>query len=451
VTPAPELAVLLVAHALPPAEHSGVPAATYEYARHLVGRGVRVGVLFGASDGNAPSRVGTDEALAFKRYEVRRTPHLWQMWSIHDASAAAPERAAILNAVLDDFKPTVVHIVDLVNLPCEWPEVIKTQGIPILRHMCNAEDLCGCIEPVFPAPPAVVCPTPITPRQCAECCFRALATCTLREGTYSAYRLLEDLATLRAQSVAECERRLIAKREQAERVFARCYDRIVFQTQSFREYFERTLPLPADRTLVIEQGIDLKVEPAPPRATAAEPVHFLYFGAISAKKGCGDIAAVFSDQALLDRRDYDLTIYGTGDTGVLGDLTARNPRVRYFGTFPTEQLPAILRAADVGLSPSRFETFHRVTREYLIAGLPVIGSTAFGIPDVVRTGENGIIFEAGDVEGFRRAVLSVLDGRAYLARLKTGARATRVRTKEEEINDLLAQYNAIVSAQSDAG
>jgi len=124
--------------------------------------------------------------------------------------------------------------------------------------------------------------------------------------------------------------------------------------------------------------------------------------------------------------------------------------VHYRGGFATEELPSILNAADVGLSPSRFETFHRVTREYLIAGRPVIGSTAFGIPDVVRTGENGVIFEAGDVEGFRRAVLSVLDDRDYLARLTAGARATRIRTKEEEIDDLLAQYNAIVSAATGA-
>jgi glycosyltransferase involved in cell wall biosynthesis len=453
VSPAPDLAVLLIAHALPPAEHSGVPAAAYEYAKHVVRRGVRAGVLYGGPDANltAPARVGVDEAHGFKRYEVRRTQSLWQMWSIHDASAAAPDRASVLNAVLDDFRPSLVHIVDLVNLPGEWPEVIKARGIPILRHMCNAEDLCGCIEPVFPAPPAVVCPTPITPAQCAECCFRALATCTLREGTYSAYRLLEDLSTLRAQSIAECERQLIAKREQAERVFGRCYDRIVFQTRSFREYFERTLPLPADRTLVIEQGIDLKLQPAPPPEEASGPIHFLYLGAISAKKGCGDIAAVFSHPTLLNRQDYDLTIYGTGDSTALGDLTTRNPRARYHGGFPNEQFPAILRAADVGLSPSRFETFHRVTREYLTAGLPVIGSTAFGIPDVVRTGENGVLFEPGDVEGFRRAVLSVLDDRPHLARLTAGAHATCIRTKEQEIDDLLAQYNAIMSASSAVG
>ena len=55
------------------------------------------------------------------------------------------------------------HLLDLINLPSEWPGVIKGRGLPILRQMCNAEDLCGCIQPAFPAPPAVVCSSPITP------------------------------------------------------------------------------------------------------------------------------------------------------------------------------------------------------------------------------------------------------------------------------------------------
>jgi len=310
--------------------------------------------------------------------------------------------------------------------------------------------LCGCIQPAFPAPPAVVCPSPITPGQCAECCFRGLATVTFKDGTYSAHQVLQELSALRSGSVAEFERHLVAKRELARRTFARCYDRIVFQSQSFREFFERSLPLQPDRTLVIPQGLDLKLEQPPPLQRTGGPVRFLHIGALNVQKGGGDIANVFSHAALLGRNDYELNLYGTGEERVLGDLLARNPRVHYRGGFETGQLPGILRSADVGLSPSRFETFHRVTREYLISGLPVIGSTAFGIPDVVRTGENGVVFEAGDVEGFRRAVVSVLDDRPYLARLTTGARATRVRTKEEEIDDLLAQYNSIVSAKTGA-
>jgi hypothetical protein len=200
VSAASDLAVLLIAHALPPAEHSGVPAAAYEYARHLVGRGVRVGVLAAGAADSLKTRV---DEHGFTRYEVGPTQFLWQAWSIYDASLANPERARVLESVLDEFRPSLVHVLDLINLPSEWPEVIKARAVPILRHMCNAEDLCGCIQPAFPAPPAVVCPSPLTPAQCAECCFRGLATISFKEGTFSAHQVLEELSALRAGSVAE--------------------------------------------------------------------------------------------------------------------------------------------------------------------------------------------------------------------------------------------------------
>src|SRR5262249_54354722 len=138
----------------------------YEYARHLVKRGVRVGVLSAGLDAAAPLLQNRlDESHGFTRYEVRPTQFQWQAWSIYDASSANPERGRVLESVLDEFRPSLVHVLDLINLPSEWPEVIKSRGLPILRHMCNAEDLCGCIQPAFPAPPAVVCSSPITPAQ----------------------------------------------------------------------------------------------------------------------------------------------------------------------------------------------------------------------------------------------------------------------------------------------
>src|SRR5205085_9892274 len=111
-------------------------------------------------------------------------------------------------------------------------------------------------------------------------------------------------------------------------------------------------------------------------------VRFLFLGSLMPHKGVGDLTAVFTHPDLLNR-DYELRICGSGNPQVVESLLAANPRVRYLGEYTQEQLPELLREADVGLSPSWFETFHRVTREYLAAGLPVIGSDAFGIPDAV--------------------------------------------------------------------
>lgn len=75
-------------------------------------------------------------------------------------------------------------------------------------------------------------------------------------------------------------------------------------------------------------------------------------------------------------------------------------------------------------------------REYLQAGLAVLGSTAFGIPDIVRAGQNGLLFEAGNVEGFRQAVHAVLQDRELLQRLWRGAQQTPIRSTQAEIHEL---------------
>ena len=91
----------------------------------------------------------------------------------------------------------------------------------------------------------------------------------------------------------------------------------------------------------------------------------------------------------------------------------------------------------MGLSPTRFETFHRVTLEYLMGGLPVIGTHAFGIPDAIEHEVNGLLVETGDAGAFTAAVLRVLDDRELLARLRAGASGTVVRSDEEEAVELL--------------
>jgi glycosyltransferase involved in cell wall biosynthesis len=336
--------------------------------------------------------------------------------------------------------------VDLVNLPGDWVDAIHARGIPLLRQVWNTEDLCGLVEPLGALPPAVTCPPPLTPRRCAECCFRSMVSLTLSAGRYPAHELLGNLIALRDHHLAEFEGHLILKRQRAEEAFLRVYDRILFPTESFRRFFERTLPLPPERTAVLPPGIDLPVDQIATRPIVDGPVRFLFLGQLLWKKGIDDLVAVFSHPDLLRRSDYKLTIHGGGDAEVLRRLLAANPRARYGGPFTLDQLPEILRAGDVGLSPSRFETFHRVTREYQAAGLAVIGSTAFGIPDAVRPEVNGLLFAAGDVDGFRRAVLRLLNDRPLLARLQEGAHLTPVRGVEEELDELLKEYQALLSA-----
>jgi glycosyltransferase involved in cell wall biosynthesis len=439
--------VLLIVHSLPPLDFSGTPLLALGYARELVRRGIRVGVLYPVQKTDGPALATVPDPMDhFTRYEVRNPARTWFEWSLRDASDGTPPRAGELPNVLDSFKPAIVHIIDSVNLPGEWTDLIASRGIPIVRHVWNTEDLCGLIEPVSATPPNVICPAPLTPHQCAQCCFRRFETINLSQTSWSAQQLLDALLARREQKVAECEQLLATKRRQAIHAFTEIYRRIIFPTRSFRDFFEKTIPLPGDRTLVIEHGINMPAPaPARPRDRGSRP-RFLFLSALLAKKGIGDVVTVFTHPELLTR-DYELIIAGSGHPQPLAPLLDANPRARFLSTYAPEQLPSLLAQADIGLSPSRFETFHRVTREYLAAGLPVIGSDAFGIPDAIRDGVNGLLFQAGDCEGFRRAVLRVLDEPHLIEHLALGARQTVVRSISSEMDEIIEQYALATAAR----
>ncbi|MGB1251324.1 MAG: glycosyltransferase family 4 protein [Candidatus Promineifilaceae bacterium] len=62
------------------------------------------------------------------------------------------------------------------------------------------------------------------------------------------------------------------------------------------------------------------------------------------------------------------------------------------------KLPMFYAAADLFAFPTENEPWGLVLNEVMCAGLPIVASAEIGaIPDLVRHGENGLLFEAGDV------------------------------------------------------
>ena len=64
--------------------------------------------------------------------------------------------------------------------------------------------------------------------------------------------------------------------------------------------------------------------------------------------------------------------------------------------------------ADVFLLPSELESFGLSALEAMACGVPVIGSDAGGLPEVVKHGETGFLLPVGDVEGMAARCLEIL-------------------------------------------
>ena len=81
-------------------------------------------------------------------------------------------------------------------------------------------------------------------------------------------------------------------------------------------------------------------------------------------------------------------------------------RMRFLGT--QQAIEEIAGLADLFLLPSELESFGLSALEAMAAGVPVIGSDAGGLPEVVRHAESGYLLPVGDVEGMAARAIEIL-------------------------------------------
>ncbi|MFW6348353.1 MAG: glycosyltransferase [Cyclonatronaceae bacterium] len=78
--------------------------------------------------------------------------------------------------------------------------------------------------------------------------------------------------------------------------------------------------------------------------------------------------------------------------------------LRLLGQIPAEKLPGLLSQYDVFVAPSREESFGVAILEASACGLPVIGTEAGGIPEVIIHEKTGLIVPPEDSEALKNAL-----------------------------------------------
>jgi glycosyltransferase involved in cell wall biosynthesis len=92
--------------------------------------------------------------------------------------------------------------------------------------------------------------------------------------------------------------------------------------------------------------------------------------------------------------------------------------VRFMGFKNQTELPAYYDLCDVLVLPSVWEPWGLVVNEAMNAGKAVIVSDQVGCgPDLVRNGENGYTFPAGDIPALAAALQRVLESPVHCRRL----------------------------------
>lgn len=73
-----------------------------------------------------------------------------------------------------------------------------------------------------------------------------------------------------------------------------------------------------------------------------------------------------------------------------------------------EGLVEILNAADVFLIPSQSESFGLAALEAMACGVPVVGTSVGGLPELIRHNETGFIAEIGDINRMAKYLIDLL-------------------------------------------
>ena len=147
-----------------------------------------------------------------------------------------------------------------------------------------------------------------------------------------------------------------------------------------------------------------------------------------------DVVGIFA--RVRERMPAVLVMIGDGPDRVDAEAEARRLGVERDVYFlgKLDIVAPLLAEADLFLLPSQSESFGLSALEALASGVPVVGSRAGGLVEVVREGETGALCPVGDVQGMADIALAVLSDRARWERMSAAAAGdARQRFSRDEI------------------
>ena len=106
-------------------------------------------------------------------------------------------------------------------------------------------------------------------------------------------------------------------------------------------------------------------------------------------------------------------------------------KVKFLGK--QEGLTEILNAADVFLIPSQSESFGLAALEAMACGIPVVGSSVGGLPELIGHNESGYIAEIGDIERMTKYVIELLTNEKKYRIFSQNARERAVKKFDKNI------------------
>ena len=146
-------------------------------------------------------------------------------------------------------------------------------------------------------------------------------------------------------------------------------------------------------------------------------------------KRVADVIQVFA--RIAEALPARLMLIGDGPDRSTAEYLARKlgvqDRIHFLGK--QDNVNELLPLADLMLMPSEMESFGLAALEAMACSVPTIATRVGGVPELIhhplgQPGEDGCLFEVGDIDGMAQAAISLLQHPARLAAMALAARKT---------------------------
>lgn len=407
-----------------------------------------------------------------------------------------PRMDRVFRAVLDAFRPDIVHLQHLMFHSTNYPRIAAKRRIPSVMTLHDFWPICEQwgkrFRAYFPAELpgehlwaaerygcAMICDD-IQPSLCSRCfnrnptvgvwLERNIAEAHGRDrASYLAVKAVRDLMGMdfapqfdnlykkirrAGMSAASPVRRgpLTASNITARNKYIRDALSCVHAFVSPSRFLAREMMrygYPEKSCIVLDNGFRTDLFKNFER-TPGERIRFGYIGTVAELKGVHVLVKAFRQ---LDDRRASLHVFG--DTDAFSDYSAwlrqlaGDAMVTFHGRFNPEAVADIYARIDVLVAPSIwYENSPLVLHEAFLSRTPVIASRLGGMPDLVEDGKTGLLFDAGNYRELGEKMRMLLDNPSILAKMAQAAPdvisiADNARALERIYEDAIDHYGGM--------
>jgi glycosyltransferase involved in cell wall biosynthesis len=359
----------------------------------------------------------------------------------------------LFGQVLEIVQPDVLHVHNLLNLSLDLPRLARERGAAVVATLHDYTLMCISGGQRIHRAERHIC-RDIDPARCARCFGESPFATQLAAGRLAASvrmpRLLRMASAVgrRMPGVAAAARTSFAspitdadvrRRLAYARHVVDMIDVSVAPSASVADDYVR-FGAARERVEVCRLGHPIGGQPRIDGTARGErPLRIGYVGSLSWHKG----VHVLIEAASHLRGRFEVSIRGDSsvDPAYAGELAAAAAKlpVRFDGAFEREALADVYGAVDVLVVPSIWpENAPLVIQEARHYRVPVVASRIGGLPEFVRDGVDGRLFDPGSIAELQQILQELIEDPGQLARLS--AADTEVKSIETDAAEWDRRY-----------